>query len=155
MSLLRPGVIKQHRLKLIKLRMQWILIYGYKEVNHWFFGLCYDKNLQYKGSEIDFQMLGITIQSYAKYSFFLWTDISHYHLWKARPPLRVSKFTHTYPHKPIKKTKVAICYHQAGYPYYMYLWPDVWFGELQSQESVWYRPWCWMSILRPGNFKQH
>ena len=36
---------------------------------------------------------------------------------------KVSMLTHTYPHKPQRKTKVTICNHQADSP--LYVWPDV------------------------------
>ena len=42
---------------------------------------------------------------------------------------KVSMLTHTYPHKPLGKIKVAICIHQADSP--LNVWPDVWSGDLQ------------------------
>ena len=35
----------------------------------------------------------------------------------------VSMLTHTYPHKPLRKTKLTICNHQADSP--LYVWPDI------------------------------
>ena len=42
---------------------------------------------------------------------------------------KVSMLTHTYPHKPRRKTEVTICNHQADSP--LCVWPDVWSGDLQ------------------------
>ena len=36
---------------------------------------------------------------------------------------RVSILTHTFPHKPLRNIKVAICNHQADSP--LFVWPDV------------------------------
>ena len=46
--------------------------------------------------------------------------------------------THTYPHKFLRKIKVAICDHKVDRPFY--LWPDVCSGDLQSSKksTVWY-----------------
>ena len=41
----------------------------------------------------------------------------------------VSMLTHTYPHKPLRKIKVIICNDQADSP--LYVWRDVWPGDLQ------------------------
>ena len=35
---------------------------------------------------------------------------------------KVSMLSHTYPHKPLRKTKVTICNHQADSP--LYVWAD-------------------------------
>ena len=40
-----------------------------------------------------------------------------------------SMLTHTYPHKPPRKIYMAICNHQADDQ--LYVWPDVWSGDLQ------------------------
>ena len=42
---------------------------------------------------------------------------------------KVSMLTYTYPHKPLRKIKVTICNRQADSP--LYVWPDVWSGDLQ------------------------
>ena len=42
---------------------------------------------------------------------------------------KVSMLTHTYSHKPPRKIRVARCSHQADNP--LYVWPDVWSGDLQ------------------------
>ena len=42
---------------------------------------------------------------------------------------KVSMLTHTYPCIHRRKTKVAICNHQGDSP--LYVWPDVWSGDLQ------------------------
>ena len=47
---------------------------------------------------------------------------------------KVSMFTHTYPHKHLRKIKVTICSHQADSP--LYVWPDVWSGDLQVWKSM-------------------
>ena len=36
---------------------------------------------------------------------------------------KVSMLTHTNPHKPLRKNKVAICNHQSDRS--LYVWPDV------------------------------
>ena len=38
-----------------------------------------------------------------------------------------------YPHKPSRKIEVTICNHQADSP--LYVWPDVWSGDLQVLEN--------------------
>ena len=48
-------------------------------------------------------------------------------------PLRddtVGMLTHIYLHKLLKKIKMIICNHQADSSLYMYVWLDVWSGEL-------------------------
>ena len=48
-------------------------------------------------------------------------------------PLRgnkVSRLTHTYPHKPTRKIEVTTCCHQADSP--LFMWPDVWSGDLKN-----------------------
>ena len=42
---------------------------------------------------------------------------------------KVSMLTHTYPHKPLRKIKVTTYNHQADSR--LYVWPDVWSGDLQ------------------------
>ena len=61
-------------------------------------------------------------------------------------------FTHTYPHKPLRKIKVTICNHQADNP--LYVWPDVWASDLQALKKY-IHTWHWKSLLRPGVIKQH
>ena len=61
-------------------------------------------------------------------------------------------FTHTYPHKPLRKIKVTICNHQADIP--LYVWPDVWSGDVQALKKY-IHTWHWKSLLRPGVIKQH
>ena len=63
-----------------------------------------------------------------------------------------SVLTHTYPHKPPRKTKVTICNHQADSP--LYVWPNVWSGDLQV-EKMHGHAWHQMSLLRSGVIKQH
>ena len=46
-----------------------------------------------------------------------------------------SMLTHTYQHKPPIKIKVTICNHQADSS--LYVWPDVWSGDLQVQKKIW------------------
>ena len=46
---------------------------------------------------------------------------------------RTTVLTHTYPHKPVRKIKVTVCYLQVDSP--IYLWPDVCFGDLQAKKE--------------------
>ena len=62
---------------------------------------------------------------------------------------KVSMLTHTYPHKPPRKTKVTLYNHQADSP--LYVWPDVWSDDLETYGHTWRQ----MSLLRPGVIKQH
>ena len=57
-----------------------------------------------------------------------------------------------YPHKPLSKNEVTICNHQPDSP--LYVWPDVWFDQLQVQKKYG-QTWHRMSLLRPGVIKQH
>ena len=51
---------------------------------------------------------------------------------------KVSMLTHTHPHKPLRKIKVATCNHQADSS--LFVWPGVWSGDLRV-ERVWCRIW--------------
>ena len=65
---------------------------------------------------------------------------------------KVSMLAYTYPHKPLRNTKVTMCNHQANNP--LHVWPDVWSDDLQVLKKhghTWHR----MSFLRPGVIKQH
>ena len=44
---------------------------------------------------------------------------------------KISKCVHCVPNKTPRETKVATCNHQADCS--SYLWPDVWFGDLQTE----------------------
>ena len=46
----------------------------------------------------------------------------------------VIMFIHAYPHKPLRKIKVAICNRPADSPFY--LWPNVRFGNLQTEDNI-------------------
>ena len=75
------------------------------------------------------------------------------YLWCSPWRDKVSMLTHTYPHcKPLVKTKVTICNHQADSP--LYVWPDVWPGDLQVWKTYGHT-WHQISLLRPGVIKQH
>ena len=47
---------------------------------------------------------------------------------------KVSTVDHTYPHKLLMKTEVAICNHQVDSPFY--LWPNVCSGDLHAKEKT-------------------
>ena len=47
---------------------------------------------------------------------------------------KLSMLTGTYPHKPLRKIKVAICKHQASTP--LYVWRDDWSGNLQAYKKM-------------------
>ena len=51
------------------------------------------------------------------------------------------RLNHAYPHKPLRKIKVAISNHQADCSFY--LWPNVWSGDLQIQNRVCTWHWMW------------
>ena len=63
--------------------------------------------------------------------------------------------THIYPHKPLRKIKVTICNYQADSP--LFVWPDVWSGDLQVLEKVWsyMTPIMAMSLPKLGAIKPH
>ena len=44
-------------------------------------------------------------------------------------PYTVSMWTHTYPHKPLRKIKVTIYNHKSDSS--LYVWPDAWSGDMQ------------------------
>ena len=64
----------------------------------------------------------------------------------------MSTLIHIYTHKPLRKIKVTLCNHQADIS--LYVWPNVWFGELQVQKKYGHT-WRWMSLLRPSVIRQH
>ena len=48
---------------------------------------------------------------------------------------KVSMWTHTYPHKLLRKIKVTICNHQADRS--LYVWPNVWSGNCKFRKKIW------------------
>ena len=64
----------------------------------------------------------------------------------------VDMLTYTYPLKPLRKINVTTRSHQADSQ--LYVWPDVWSGDLQVQKSMVIHD-TYMSLLRPGVIKQH
>ena len=59
---------------------------------------------------------------------------------------KVSMLTYMFPHKPKRKIKVATYNQKADCP--SYLWPCVWFGDLQTYNRVWSH--ITPRVLRPG-----
>ena len=47
---------------------------------------------------------------------------------------KVNMFTHTYPHKSLRKIKVVICNHQVDRSFH--LWPDVRFAYIETSMVI-------------------
>ena len=49
---------------------------------------------------------------------------------------KAGMLTYVYPHKPLRKIEVIICNHQVAIECPLYVWPDVWSSDLQSDKSM-------------------